>query len=267
MSDDGIGDDLLTRATRALRDEAPAGGASSASVSGSGTGGGLPTARAVRGRSWTAGRGVVRDLRRASRRRRMMVMGGLQILLTLAGVGAWAAVSGRLPALFDAARRAAARARGARRDAGARPGTTRAAPPSRRRRRRSEPAPVEPAPSPRPRRSRRPRSRPPRRPPDRGARRVGAPGGARPIALGRALRGGAPRALRAQGLRGRAGRVGPLPGARARRRSRPRPATTGPSRSSGWGGARRRRRRCSRFTTDELRRLPRRARRGRSCGC
>src|SRR5581483_11584712 len=85
MSDEGSGD-LLARATRALRAESSA-----------------PEA-AAEGPwqimdGWSA---VARSMRRAGRRRRLLLLGGLQVGLALAGLGAWAAVSGHLPALFSA---------------------------------------------------------------------------------------------------------------------------------------------------------------------
>ncbi len=55
-------------------------------------------------------RQVNRDVRRHARRRRLGVLLGLQILVGLAGVGAWAAVSGRLTPLFFRAAPAAGRA-------------------------------------------------------------------------------------------------------------------------------------------------------------
>jgi hypothetical protein len=82
-------EDVLARATRALREEDAASAAASSAARG--------PWQAMDG--WS---GVVRDLRRAGRRRRLVVVGGMQIGLALAGLGAWAAASGRLPALFFA---------------------------------------------------------------------------------------------------------------------------------------------------------------------
>jgi hypothetical protein len=77
------GDELLRRAARALREEADLD-----------PGDGVPAWRSMH--RWPALSG---DVRRAARRRRLALVVGLQ-LVALAGVGAWAAVSGRLPALF-----------------------------------------------------------------------------------------------------------------------------------------------------------------------
>ena len=75
------GDDVLRRATRALREESERE---------------RPGAiHAWQGmHDWYA---VSRDVRKAARRRRVALVVGLQMIATLVGVGAWAAVSGRLP--------------------------------------------------------------------------------------------------------------------------------------------------------------------------
>lgn len=93
--------DLLGRAARAMRDEAD------------GDATGAPDAPDTV-ESWQAmdaWRAVSRDVRRNARRRRVGLLLALQLLVGLAGVGAWAAVSGRLPPIFSrwvpAARRAA----------------------------------------------------------------------------------------------------------------------------------------------------------------
>jgi len=90
--------DLLGRAARAMRDEAD----------------GDATGAPDTVESWQAmdaWRAVSRDVRRNARRRRVGLLLALQLLVGLAGVGAWAAVSGRLPPIFSrwvpAARRAA----------------------------------------------------------------------------------------------------------------------------------------------------------------
>jgi hypothetical protein len=90
--------DLLGRAARAIRDEAD----------------GDATGAPDTVESWQAmdaWRAVSRDVRRNARRRRVGLLLALQLLVGLAGVGAWAAVSGRLPPIFSrwmpAARRAA----------------------------------------------------------------------------------------------------------------------------------------------------------------
>jgi len=77
--------DLLTRATRALRDEAAQER--------------LDTVEAWEGmHGW---HDVSRDVRKAARRRRVAVVVGIQLLALVVGVGAWAAASGRLPDLFS----------------------------------------------------------------------------------------------------------------------------------------------------------------------
>lgn len=93
--------DLLGRAARAMRDEAD------------GDATGAPDAPDTV-ESWQAmdaWRAVSRDVRRNARRRRVGLLLALQLLVGLAGVGAWAAASGRLPPIFSrwvpAARRAA----------------------------------------------------------------------------------------------------------------------------------------------------------------
>ena len=81
--------DLLSRAARALRDEAN----SEAELDG-------PSAVGA----WQGMHGwhdVSRDVQRAARRRRVALIAGLQLVAAVVGVGAWAAVSGRLPALFS----------------------------------------------------------------------------------------------------------------------------------------------------------------------
>ena len=80
---------LLSRAARALRDEA----SNEAELDG-------PSAVGA----WQGMHGwhdVNRDVRRAARRRRVALIAGLQLVAAVVGVGAWAAVSGRLPALFS----------------------------------------------------------------------------------------------------------------------------------------------------------------------
>jgi hypothetical protein len=80
-------DDLLRRAARALHDE---------TVTGEDGAAGAPEAwRAMDG--WSE---IARDVRQAARRRRRLVAAALQLALALGGLGAWAAVSGHLPALF-----------------------------------------------------------------------------------------------------------------------------------------------------------------------
>jgi hypothetical protein len=88
VSDERSGD-LLAQATRALRAEADAASAAEA-----------PTGPWQVMDGWS---GIVRRMRRSARRRRLVLLGGLQIALALGGLGAWAAVSGHLPALFRAA--------------------------------------------------------------------------------------------------------------------------------------------------------------------
>ena len=81
--------DLLSRAARALRDDAN----NEAELDGSSAVG-----------AWQGMHGwhdVSRDVRRAARRRRVALIAGLQLVAAVVGVGAWAAVSGRLPALFS----------------------------------------------------------------------------------------------------------------------------------------------------------------------
>jgi hypothetical protein len=78
-------DDLLRRGARALREEAGAGDVA-----------GAPEAwRGMAG--WSE---IARGVRQAARRRRRLVAAALQLALALGGLGAWAAASGRLPALF-----------------------------------------------------------------------------------------------------------------------------------------------------------------------
>lgn len=90
--------DLLDRAARALRDDAAA----------------EPRAVSASWRAMDGWRDVSRAVRRMARRRRLGVILALQIAVAVLGVGAWAAVSGRLPPLFSravpAARPAAAAA-------------------------------------------------------------------------------------------------------------------------------------------------------------
>jgi len=77
--------DLLDRATRALRDDATA------------------DPRAV-DESWRAMDGwrhVSRDVRKGARRRRLGLIVALQLVAAAAGVGAWAAASGRLPPMLS----------------------------------------------------------------------------------------------------------------------------------------------------------------------
>jgi len=76
--------DLLNRAARALRDDAAAD----------------PPAVDESWRAMDGWRHVNRDVRRAVRRRRLAVIAVLQLVTAAAGVGAWAAVSGRLPPLL-----------------------------------------------------------------------------------------------------------------------------------------------------------------------
>jgi hypothetical protein len=81
-------DDLLGRAARALREQSDAEAYDRPD-----------TVEAWRGmREW---HDVSRDLRRAARRRRLALIVGLQAVLAVGGVAAWAGVSGRLPALFS----------------------------------------------------------------------------------------------------------------------------------------------------------------------
>jgi hypothetical protein len=103
--------DLLNRATRALRDDAT----SDPPDDQTGTLEGFlePPATTPLGRaqlrqrvdeSWRAMDGwrhVNRDVRKAVRRRRVGLIVALQLVAAVAGVGAWAAVSGRLPPLFS----------------------------------------------------------------------------------------------------------------------------------------------------------------------
>jgi hypothetical protein len=80
-------DDLLRQAARALRDETRAVEDDAA---------GAPEAwRGMDG--WSE---IARDVRQAARRRRLLIASALQLVLVLSGLGAWAAVSGRLPALL-----------------------------------------------------------------------------------------------------------------------------------------------------------------------
>jgi hypothetical protein len=76
--------DLLDRATRALRDDAAD-----------------PPAVNESWRAMDAWRHVSRDVRKSARRRRLGLVVALQLVAAVAGVGAWAAVSGRLPPLFS----------------------------------------------------------------------------------------------------------------------------------------------------------------------
>jgi hypothetical protein len=115
--------DLLGRATRALRDEAMAD----------------PPAVDESWRAMDGWRQVSRDIRRKARRRRLGLVIALQGIAAVAGVGAWAAVSGRLPPLLarwvgathSAAPVAPARVRAtrARREASPAPATLPAEPP------------------------------------------------------------------------------------------------------------------------------------------
>ena len=203
--------DLLSRAARALRDEAN----SEAELDG-------PSAVGA----WQGMHGwhdVSRDVRRAARRRRVAFIAGLQLVAAVVGVGAWAAVSGRLPALFSP------------RAPSVRPPAP--VPAYHARTRRPAPVPDEPpappeAPEPavdvavpvfppRP-------ARPARQPEQCGRHGSGAartgpcahPGaGGRSRARLRSRRGlpaGAPRSLRAPRLRGRARTVGAISGRRGR---------------------------------------------------
>jgi hypothetical protein len=82
-----MSDDLLNKAARALREEE------------------LGTAQTAAAHPWHAmdgWSGIVQDVRRARRRRRLTLMATLQIVLAVAGFGAWAAATGRLPILFAA---------------------------------------------------------------------------------------------------------------------------------------------------------------------
>jgi len=87
MSDERSAD-LLERATHALRAEAGAAAADG------------PTASWQIMDGWS---GLVRHMRRSARRRRLVLLSGLQLALALGGLGAWAAVTGHLPAIFSAA--------------------------------------------------------------------------------------------------------------------------------------------------------------------
>lgn len=133
MTSPGDGD-LLGRAARALRDDADA-----ASAAAGGADGRDPI------ESWQAmddWRQINRDVRRQARRRRLGVLLALQLLVGLAGVGAWAAVSGRLaPLLFGPAP-------AARRAAPVSPARTHAARPRHQTVAVAEPAAVEPIPQP-----------------------------------------------------------------------------------------------------------------------
>jgi hypothetical protein len=78
-------DDLLSRASRALRDEASSD----------------PPDAADAWRAMDGWRQVSRDVQRAARRRRLALIVAVQVVAAVVGVGAWAAVSGRLPQLFS----------------------------------------------------------------------------------------------------------------------------------------------------------------------
>jgi len=77
--------DLLNRATRALRDDATSD----------------PPAMDESWHAMDGWRHVNRDVRKAVRRRRVGLIVALQLVAAVAGVGAWAAVSGRLPPLLS----------------------------------------------------------------------------------------------------------------------------------------------------------------------
>ncbi len=83
-----MSDDLLNRAARALRED-ELGNAETPSL--------RHPWRAMDG--WS---GIVTEVRRAQRSRRLALMATLQIGLALAGFGAWAAATGRLPIPFAA---------------------------------------------------------------------------------------------------------------------------------------------------------------------
>jgi hypothetical protein len=83
--------DLLSRAARAMRDEAD----------GDGTGGSDAPDTIESWQAMDDWREVSRDVRRNARRRRMGLLLALQLLVGLVGVGAWAAASGRLPPIFS----------------------------------------------------------------------------------------------------------------------------------------------------------------------
>jgi hypothetical protein len=81
-----MSDDLLHRAARALRED---------EVGVVGTATPPHPWHAMDG--WS---GIVKEVRRARRSRRLALVAGLQIGLALAGLGAWAAATGRVPVLF-----------------------------------------------------------------------------------------------------------------------------------------------------------------------
>lgn len=82
--------DPLQRAARALRDEADEAIADASDS----------TDTIERWQTMDDWRRVSREVRRNARRRRLGMMLALQLLIALAGVGAWAAVSGQLPPLL-----------------------------------------------------------------------------------------------------------------------------------------------------------------------
>jgi len=77
--------DLLDRATRALRDDAASD----------------PPAVDESWRAMESWRHVSRDVRQGARRRRLGLIVALQLVAAVAGVGAWAAASGRLPPILS----------------------------------------------------------------------------------------------------------------------------------------------------------------------
>ena len=81
-----MNEDLLNRAARALRDD---------ELGAAGTASPRHPWRAMDG--WS---GIVKGVRRARRGRRLALMATLQLVLALAGLGAWAAATGHLPIPF-----------------------------------------------------------------------------------------------------------------------------------------------------------------------